>query len=74
MIETAIAKAGATPGQTVMIGDTLHDMRMAKAAGVGAIGVGWGYHDEVELLRGGADKLISSFDDLDAAIDELTSA
>jgi phosphoglycolate phosphatase len=74
MIETAMSKAGATHGQTVMIGDTVHDMRMAKAAGVGAIGVTWGYHEQVELLSEGADIVIDSFDKLDRAIDQLVGA
>src|SRR5690606_2252505 len=41
MIETAMAKAGAERSRTVMVGDTVHDMRMAKAAGVAAIAVTW---------------------------------
>jgi phosphoglycolate phosphatase len=74
MIETAMSKAGARHGQTVMIGDTVHDMRMAKAGGVGAIGVTWGYHEQVELLAEGADIVIDSFDKLDGAIDQLVGA
>jgi phosphoglycolate phosphatase len=74
MIETAIAKAGATRAQSVMIGDTVHDMRMARAAGVGAIGVTWGYHERAELLAEGADIVIDNFDKLDAAIDQLIGA
>ena len=71
MIETAMEKAGAARAQTVMIGDTIHDMRMAKAAGVGAIGVSWGYHEQAELLAEGADIVIDAFDKLDAVIDKL---
>jgi phosphoglycolate phosphatase len=54
MIEQAMADAGAAPELTVMIGDTSYDMAMARAAGVGALGVAWGYHDTPELLRAGA--------------------
>ena len=72
MIETAMTKAGAQPSQTVMIGDTVHDMRMAKAAGVGAIGVVWGYHERADLLQAGADIVIDRFDDLDMAVARLT--
>lgn len=54
MIEQAIADAGAAPEFTVMIGDTSYDMAMARAAGVGAIGVAWGYHAPDELVRAGA--------------------
>lgn len=55
MIEAAMAEAGAAPETTVMIGDTSFDIGMAKAAGVIAIGVAWGYHDAAELLAEGAD-------------------
>lgn len=74
MIETAMSKAGVTRGQSVMIGDTVHDMRMARAAGVAAIGVTWGYHERGELLAEGADVVIDSFDQLDGAIGQLIGA
>jgi phosphoglycolate phosphatase len=71
MIETAMAKAGAAPRGTAMIGDTVHDMRMAKAAGVTAIGVAWGYHTVFDLNQAGADVIIESFAELEVAIDEV---
>lgn len=71
MIDTAMAKAGATREQSVMIGDTVHDMRMARAARVKAIGVTWGYHEKSDLIAEGADIVIDDFADLDAAIDKL---
>lgn len=54
MIELAMAEAGAAPATTLMIGDTSYDMAMARAAGVTAIGVTWGYHEAQELLAAGA--------------------
>ncbi|MFN3387925.1 MAG: HAD-IA family hydrolase [Allosphingosinicella sp.] len=54
MIEAALAEAGAAPERSMMIGDTSYDMAMARAAGVTAIGVGWGYHEAGELLAAGA--------------------
>ena len=54
MALAAMAEAGADPARTVMIGDTGWDMGCARGAGIGAIGVGWGYHDEAELLASGA--------------------
>ncbi len=54
MALAAMAEAGADPTRTVMIGDTGWDMGCARGAGIGAIGVGWGYHDEAELLASGA--------------------
>ena len=35
---------GAVPGRTLMIGDTTHDLEMARAAGVAALGVAYGAH------------------------------
>ncbi|MCA1652861.1 MAG: HAD hydrolase-like protein [Sphingomicrobium sp.] len=54
MALAAMAETGAAPGSSVMIGDTGWDMGLARAAGIGAIGVAWGYHDAAELLREGA--------------------
>lgn len=71
MLETAMSKAGTSPDQTVMIGDTSHDMKMAKAAGVRAIGVAWGYHSIDDLQAAGADIVIDRFEALDAAIEGL---
>jgi phosphoglycolate phosphatase len=55
MIEQAMADAGALTETTIMIGDTSYDMAMARAAGVTAIGVTWGYHEAEELVAAGAD-------------------
>ncbi|AKM06446.1 HAD-IA family hydrolase [Pelagerythrobacter marensis] len=54
MLEAALFEAGALAGDAVMIGDTTFDMEMARAAGVRAIGVAWGYHTEDELREAGA--------------------
>jgi phosphoglycolate phosphatase len=54
MIEQAMVDAGAAPESTFMIGDTSFDIAMARAAGVTAIGVTWGYHERQELLHAGA--------------------
>ena len=54
MIEQAMADAGAVPDTSVMIGDTSFDMLMARAAGVRALGVAWGYHSVSELTAAGA--------------------
>ncbi|MEO5806593.1 HAD-IA family hydrolase [Devosia sp.] len=71
MLLTAMDECGATPAETLMIGDAVFDIQMARAAGVQAIGVGWGLQSPKDLLRAGAARIIDSFDDLDAAIDEL---
>jgi phosphoglycolate phosphatase len=55
MLERAMAEAGARPADTVMIGDTVYDIEMARTARCRAIGVAWGYHAPEELLAAGAE-------------------
>jgi phosphoglycolate phosphatase len=64
MIYQAMADAGADPKSTVMIGDTVYDIHMGKAAGCRTIGVNWGYHPVAELLEAGADRIAESMDEL----------
>ncbi len=64
MLELAMAQAGASPGETVMIGDTSFDMLMGVAAGVRAIGVDWGYHAPDALRAAGAEAVVGSTADL----------
>ncbi|SLN38234.1 Phosphoglycolate phosphatase [Pseudoruegeria aquimaris] len=64
MILTALAETGVAPERAVMIGDTSFDMEMARAAGVRAIGVSWGYHDARRLERAGAEAVVDTFDAL----------
>lgn len=54
MILANLADAGTEARRAVMIGDTGFDMAMAINAGVHAIGVDWGYHDDHELEEAGA--------------------
>ncbi len=71
MIFTAMSVVGADPEQTVMIGDTNHDIDMALAAGVKSVGVSWGYHPIDELRAAGADMIIDDFSALSDAIEKL---
>jgi phosphoglycolate phosphatase len=47
---------------------------MARSAGVGAIGVGWGYHEANRLKLAGADTVVATSDTLVAAIDAQLAA
>ena len=49
MLIEIMDELGAAPDMTLMIGDTTHDMRMAKNAGVGALAVGYGAHPREAL-------------------------
>ncbi len=60
----AMADADATPEATIVIGDTSFDMGMARASGATGFGAGWGYHDDAELLAGGAVAIAESPHDI----------
>jgi len=64
----AMSELGVEAENTVMIGDTVFDMTMASNAKVAAIGVGWGYHDVGELKSAGAERVLSSFHELEDAL------
>jgi len=68
MIHAALEQAGADPHLAVMIGDTSYDMAMARAAGVRAVGVTWGYHDEALLHAAGAHAVVHRYANLAAAM------
>jgi len=66
-----MAETGASHAATIMIGDTTYDMDMARAAGVGAIGVTWGYHHADELKESEPHRIVDEYADLLPAIDQL---
>lgn len=68
MLEAALSDAAADPADSVMIGDTAYDMVMARAAGVRAIGVAWGYHPVEELRTAGADAIAQDMAELQALL------
>jgi phosphoglycolate phosphatase len=56
------------PRDTIVIGDAIYDMQMAKAAGATAIGVAWGYASVEDLMEAGADAIAHHPNDLLAHI------
>lgn len=68
MLEAALAEALALPEHSAMIGDSSYDMEMARAAGVRAIGVGWGYHSVEELMDAGAHCVAATPAELEALL------
>ena len=47
------------PSDWMYLGDTNTDMRTARAAGMLAVGVLWGFRDRAELLASGAQRLVA---------------
>lgn len=54
MVTECCDDVGIQPAQTLVIGDAIYDMQMARAAGATAIGVAWGYASTDELRAAGA--------------------
>ncbi|KPP85141.1 MAG: phosphoglycolate phosphatase [Rhodobacteraceae bacterium HLUCCO07] len=65
MLVAALGEAGVRPRDAVMVGDTSFDMEMARSAGVGALGVGWGYHAPETLV---ADRVVHHMTELPGAV------
>jgi len=69
MLLAALRETGVDPADAVMVGDTTYDMDMARAAGIRAIGVSWGYHAPAALTA--ATFVINRFADLPDQLDAL---
>jgi phosphoglycolate phosphatase len=74
MVLAAMREAGAEPRDTVVVGDTVFDIEMARAAGARAIGVAWGYHAPQALRAAGADAMIDDFSELVGALARMWPA
>ncbi len=74
MIEKAMRDADIGPEATVIVGDTTFDIEMGRNAGVGAIGVGWGYHPVAALTAVGAHAIVTEFAAVEAALDRVLVA
>ena len=71
MVQAAMQAANVGPQDTAMIGDTVYDIAMARAAGARAVGVSWGYHAAGDLRNEGADIVIDEYAALVPTLDEL---
>jgi phosphoglycolate phosphatase len=71
MVYQALADAGAEARDAVVIGDTVFDIHMGKAAGTRTIGVNWGYHPVDELHAAGADAIATSMAELETILGDF---
>jgi phosphoglycolate phosphatase len=53
-----MARAGATPDETVLVGDSRVDLATARAAGIGLVAVSWGLTARADLAAAGATVLV----------------
>jgi phosphoglycolate phosphatase len=68
-----LATEGASPSESVMVGDRAADIMAAKANQVRSVGVLWGYGSEAELTDAGADMLCRTPSELAAHLSEAQS-
>jgi phosphoglycolate phosphatase len=73
MLLGAMRALKADAADTVMVGDTAHDIRMARAIDVRAVGVTWGFHTRAEIAAAGADAIFDSFQDLARDLDRFAA-
>ncbi len=65
VIEYALRQTGATPEETIMVGDRSHDVIGANKNNMKTIGVLFGYGDREELLDAGAYRLAENVAELE---------
>ena len=73
ILRRTVAAAGGTLRHVVMIGDSITDIRTARAADVPIIAVDFGY-SERPVAEFGPDRIISHFNELPASIATISSA
>jgi phosphoglycolate phosphatase len=71
MVIAAMREAGVDAADTVVVGDTVYDIAMARAAGASALGVTWGYHPGAALSEAGALAVIDTFPTLVPALEKI---
>src|SRR6516162_9462462 len=70
MFRATVLKAGGEPQRAIMVGDSITDIRTARAANVPIVAVDFGYTD-MPVATLGPDRVISAFGELPAAVAAL---
>lgn len=60
MVLECCDEVGIAPENTVVIGDAIYDMQMARSAGAKAFGVAWGYAEHEALNAAGAHAVLTA--------------
>ena len=75
MVLQALDEAGVAAKDAIMIGDTAFDVEMARAAGIRAVAVSWGYHHPDRLYDAGASRVVNDMSELrDHLFESIASA
>ena len=70
MLLHLMERLGVSPGETLLIGDTTHDLALARAAGVNAVAVAYGAHEPAGLAAAGPLATVHSIPELRAWLDQ----
>jgi phosphoglycolate phosphatase len=70
LLRRTVARAAGDPGCAVMIGDSITDIALARAAGIPVVAVDYGY-TETPVSDLGPDRVISTLSDLPNAVFDL---
>ena len=73
VLRKTIAAAGGDASRAIMVGDSITDIRTARAAGVPVVAVDFGY-TERPVTELGPDRIISQFAELPAAVADFSFA
>lgn len=73
MLMELMDELGVRPSETLMIGDTVYDMQMARNAGTHRLAVGYGVHEPARLLEHEPLGCLSSIRELPDWLEQLTS-
>lgn len=68
IITTILAKASVAPSRAIMVGDSGIDIRTACAAGIAVVGVAWGFRYAEELFEAGAERVVTTCEELRAEL------
>lgn len=68
MVNEAIKQCGVTSEESVYVGDSEVDIETAKNSGIDCIIVDWGFREREFLIKNGAEKTVSSTEELFSAL------
>jgi phosphoglycolate phosphatase-like HAD superfamily hydrolase len=71
MVRAGLEETGVQPCDAAMIDDIVHAGAMAGRSGLFALGVGWGYQAETDLIHAGAETVVKPPAGTIGALDEL---
>lgn len=68
MLFQLLEELNVSANEVVMIGDTVHDLKMAQQAGIDSIGVTYGVHNREELMEFSPVTIVDSIKELQATL------